>query len=145
MIIFFWRPKVEKKNFFKATAPGQYVSIDQIISTQVGFVAQIKGRLTKFRYLAATVFVGHYSRTSYVYLMYHLTSNKTLQAKRAYGQWSENHGVTIQNYHCDNGRFSDNAFISHWNDNRQQVTFCGVNERLKNGIYERAINNTRPM
>ena len=80
MIIFFWRPKVEKKNFFKATAPGQYVSIDKIVSTQVGFVAQIKGRLTKRRYLASTVFVGHYSRTLYVHLMYHLTSNETLQA-----------------------------------------------------------------
>jgi hypothetical protein len=32
---------------FTATKPGEIVSVDQLISTQVGFIAQLKGRLTK--------------------------------------------------------------------------------------------------
>jgi len=58
---------------FKATAPGQIVSVDQMISTQVGFIAQLKGSLTKKRYTAATVFTEHYSHLQYIHLMTHLT------------------------------------------------------------------------
>jgi hypothetical protein len=32
---------------FVATKAGQCVSVDQMISTQVGFIAQLKGTLTK--------------------------------------------------------------------------------------------------
>jgi hypothetical protein len=32
---------------FVATKPGQIVSFDQMISTQVGFIAQLKGGLTR--------------------------------------------------------------------------------------------------
>jgi len=44
---------------FVATKPGQIVSVDQMISTQVGFIAQLKGGLTKKRYTAAKVFMDH--------------------------------------------------------------------------------------
>jgi hypothetical protein len=57
-----WRTKSpSNKEVFKVTAPGQCVSVDQLMSTQVGFVGQLKGRLTTQRYRAATVFVDHYS------------------------------------------------------------------------------------
>jgi hypothetical protein len=32
---------------FEGTAPGQIISVDQMISTQMGFIAQRKGALTK--------------------------------------------------------------------------------------------------
>ncbi len=50
---------------FAATKPGHCVSVNQMISTQVGFVAQLKGMLTKKRYKAATVFVDHFLRLQY--------------------------------------------------------------------------------
>ena len=45
-----WRGKETAKQVFKATKPGQCVSVDQMISTQVGFFAQLKGRLIKKLY-----------------------------------------------------------------------------------------------
>ncbi len=53
---------------FVATKHGQIVSVDQMISTQVGFIAQLKGGLTKKRYTIATVFTDHYSRLQYTHI-----------------------------------------------------------------------------
>ena len=70
-----WRGKEgdSSHTVFEATAPVQIVSVDQMISTQVGFIAQLKGSLTKKRYMAATVFTDHYSHLQYIHLMTHLT------------------------------------------------------------------------
>jgi hypothetical protein len=54
-------------------------------STEPGFYAQAKGALTKTRYWNATIFVDHYLRLEFVYLMTsNLTSAKTINAKRAF-------------------------------------------------------------
>jgi hypothetical protein len=44
-----------------ATAPGQMVSVDQLESSTAGFISQLKGRLTRRRYKAATIFVDNFS------------------------------------------------------------------------------------
>ena len=93
-----------------------------MISTQVGFVAQLKGILTKRRYRAATVFVDHYSRIRYVHLMSRLSSEETVKAKQAFERWAADQGVTIKHYHCDNGRFADNAFIAHCEESKLHTT-----------------------
>ena len=92
-----------------ATKPGQCVSVDQMISTQVGFYAQLKGRLTKQLYQGSTIFVN-FSGYKYSYLMTHLLSEETVSAKLAFGRHASELGVTILHYHADNGRFCDNAF-----------------------------------
>ena len=64
-----WRGK-ETKSFhevFVTVKPGECVSIDHMTSTELGFVAQLKGKLTKKRYPCATIFVDHYSRLQYVH------------------------------------------------------------------------------
>jgi hypothetical protein len=66
---------------FVATKAGQCVSVDQLVSTQVGFIAQLKGTLTKKRYTAAIVFVDHFSWLKYVHLMTKLTSEENMDAK----------------------------------------------------------------
>ena len=42
-----WRGKENAGQVFVATRPGQCISVDQMNSTQVGFIAQLKGSLTK--------------------------------------------------------------------------------------------------
>ena len=42
--------------------PGECVSVDQMESPTAGFIAQMKGKLTKGRYKYATVYIDHYSR-----------------------------------------------------------------------------------
>jgi hypothetical protein len=79
---------------FVVTKAGQCVSVDQLISTQVGFIAQLKGTLTK-KCSAATVFVDHYSRLKYINLMTKLTSDETMEAKRAFEHFAKQHGIRI--------------------------------------------------
>jgi hypothetical protein len=128
---------------FVATKPGQIISFDQMISTQVGFIAQLKGGLTKQRYTAATVFTDHYSRLQYIHLMTPLTTQETVDAKRAFEYFAEQHGVQILHYHCDNGRFADNDFKNACASANQRVTFCGVNAHFQNGIAKKAICDLR--
>jgi hypothetical protein len=64
-----------------ATAPGKMVSVDQMESSAAGSISQIKGKLTRRRYKAATIFVDNFSRMGYVHLQESLTSADTLEAK----------------------------------------------------------------
>ena len=84
-----WQTKGSEsgKQVFRATRPGQVVSVDQMESTQPGFVGQLKGRLTKQRYKAATVFVDHFSGLRYIHTMTSTSSNETIKAKLAFEQF----------------------------------------------------------
>jgi hypothetical protein len=136
-----WRRRETSSKVFVATKAGQCVSVDQMILTQVGFIAQLKGTLTKKRYTVATIFVDHYSRLKYIHLMTKLTSDETMDAKRAFEHFDKQHGVRILHYHCDNGQFADNAFKNSCRAKGQQLTFCGVNAHFQNGIAEKAIRD----
>ena len=65
---------------FKATKAGQAISVDQMISTQPGFIVQHKSKLTNQCYKAATIFVNHFSGLQYIHMMTNVSSNKTLKA-----------------------------------------------------------------
>jgi hypothetical protein len=119
---------------FVATKPGECVSVNQMTLTELGFVPQLKGKLTKKRYRCATIFVDHYSRLRYAHPQVDDSSIETVAAKRTFETFAAQHGVRIQHYHCNNGRFSDNAFKQACHDARQQLTFCGVNDHFQNGI-----------
>ncbi len=58
-----WQVKETKANHeaFVATKPGECILVDQMMSTEVDFYAQLKGKLTKKHYKCATVFVDHFS------------------------------------------------------------------------------------
>jgi hypothetical protein len=101
----------------------------------------MKGKLTKKCYKCTTVFVDHYSRLRIVHLQLDNKSDKTLAAKLAFKQYAAEHGVKILHYHCDNGRFQDNAFQQAYHEARQQLTFCGVNAHFYNGVAEQAIRD----
>jgi hypothetical protein len=57
-----WKGQETSSEVFVAMKAGQCVSVNQMMLMQVGFIAQLKGTLTKKRYTVATVFVHHYSR-----------------------------------------------------------------------------------
>jgi hypothetical protein len=124
-----------------ATSPGQMVSVDQLESSASGFISQLKGRLTRRRYNASTVFVDHFSRMSYVHLQESLISVDTVEAKEAFEAFARNMGVRIQHYHADNGRFSDNGFMNAVNKQQQNIYFCGVNAHFQNGLAYKIIRD----
>jgi hypothetical protein len=138
-----WRGKKTKASHevFIATKPGECVSINQMASTEVGFFVQMKGKLTKRHYRCTTIFVDHCSRLRFVHLQIDDSSAETLATKRAFETFAAEHGVKILHYHCNNGRFQDNAFKQACHDAQQQLTFCGVNAHFQNGIAERSIRN----
>jgi hypothetical protein len=138
-----WRGKETKASHevFIATKPGECVSVDQMASTEVGFFAQMKGKLTKKRFRCATIFIDHYSRLRFVNLQIDDSSAETLVAKCAFETFAAEHGMKILHYHCDNERFHDNAFKQACHNARQQLTVCGVNAHFQNGIAEHSIHN----
>jgi hypothetical protein len=65
-----WHCKETKASnkVFITTKPGECVYVDQMLLTEVGFYAQLKGKLTKKRYKGATIILDHFSRQCFVHL-----------------------------------------------------------------------------
>ena len=74
-------------------------------------------------------------------MMTNLSAAKTIHAKLTFERFATEHVIKIKHYHCDNGRFTDTAFIWTCEESRQTLTFCGVNAHFQNGIVERAIRD----
>ena len=137
-----WRVKGDDKNATKtATWPGQIVSGDQLESNSLGFIAQLKGKLTQQWYKYAMVFIDQFSGYTFVYLQRCITSEETVMAKHAFERAAEQRGIKILHYHTDNGRFADNAFIADCNAQRQILLYCGVNAHFQNSIAEQFIRD----
>jgi hypothetical protein len=144
-----WRTKSaqNKGNLRIVQAPGECVSVDQLESQLPGFVAQLKGKLTRKRYKAATaVFVDHKSRLSYVHLQESLTSKETVEAKHAFKALARSFGIRILHYHgADNGHFADNLFLKDVATSGQTISFCGVSAHFQNGIAEKMIRDLQEL
>jgi hypothetical protein len=138
-----WRVKGEYTQTPRAvTRPGECVAVDQLESTTPGFVGQLKGQiLTKVRYRYAAVFVDLYSDYTYVHFHANITSEETVRAKQAFETHLRTYGVTVLQYHVDNGRFQDKLFKLDCESKNQQLSFCGVNAHYQNGRAEKKIQD----
>ena len=136
-----WRTKGQTSNIRTVTKPGECVSVDQLESPVAGFIGQNKGFFFRKRYKVATIFVDHFSRLSFVHLQESTKGEETLLAKRAFETYAASFGVTVVNYHADNGRFAERLFLDHAAVNHQSVTLCGVNAHFQNGIAEKRIRD----
>ena len=122
-----WRHKQNQRQIKVCTKPGECVSVDQLDSSTPGFIAQLKGRLTRDRYHCATVYVDHARRNSYIHLQRSTSSNETFLSKRAFESYARKNGVSVNHYHCYNGRFADTSFIRDVQNNGQSISYSGVN------------------
>ena len=86
-------------------------SVDQQESCQIGFFAQLKGRLTRKKYTSTTIFVDYNSDLKYIHFATAVTSEETLYAKECFECFCHQHNVFVEHYHCDDGYFADKAFI----------------------------------
>ena len=66
------------------TKPAQCVLVYQMISLELGFIAQLKGYLTRARYIVINVYIDHFSRSSLVYLQQMQISEETLESKNIF-------------------------------------------------------------
>jgi len=124
-----------------ASIPGEFISIDTFESTTKGLIAQVKGNLTKAKSVASTVFLDHFSDLSFVYMLKDQTNKETLKAKYAFEVFAKTHGVVVQQYHADSGRFANNAFANDARAQKQKVSYCGVNAHHQNGRAEKCIRD----
>jgi len=108
-----WYSKTSKEKpimSYTITRPGQCISVDQLESTTPGLIAQMKGKPTMKRYIAATVFIDHYSGFTFVHIQKSTSADETIEGKKAFEQYARSQGVSILHYHADNGRFADNKW-----------------------------------
>jgi hypothetical protein len=138
-----WRTKSQPGRIHQCSQPGECVSVDQMESSTLGFIGQLKGALTKRRYKAATVFVDHFSDFTFIHLQESMTSQETIKAKQSFEAFARQHGVQIRHYHCDNGRFAENEFLDAVKKSQQTISFCGTNSHHQNGRAEKRIRDLR--
>jgi hypothetical protein len=140
-----WRTKSSNNNTAATSTtkmkPGECVSIDQLESTTPGLIGQLKGIPTKARYKAATIFIDHATRFTYVHLQQSTNAEETIMAKKAFESVAANYGIRIWHYHADNGRFAENRFKESIQQQGQTISFCGVNAHFQNGMAERKIRD----
>ena len=134
-----WRSKgAPTSPIWKAMSVGLIISVDQLELSMVGFIAQLKGKLTTQRYQYATVFMDQYSQYAY-YLQLAITSAETVQAKHSFECLAKDMGIHIHHYHADNGRFTDKGFVEDCQKQRQGLTNFGVNAHFQNSVVEKKI------
>jgi hypothetical protein len=126
-------------------APGDLVSVDVLVSSTPGLVAQMAGFLTRKRYKYACVFVDHFSDFGYVYMMKEQTANEALDAKLAFEAYSEAHGIEVKRYHADNGVCATQQWKEDCYQQWQLLTLAGVNAHHQNGKVERRIRTLQDL
>ena len=130
-----WQSKQERqRQWNQALKPGDVISVDQMVSPVPGLIAQMVGFLTKQCYKYATVFIDQASRMGFVYLQKTCSAEETIEAKRAFEKYAANRGVTIQAYHVDNGIFKAKKWMEECHQQKQNLTFAGINAHHQNSI-----------
>ena len=134
-----WRTKAKPSSIRKdiVKAPGDLVCIDHIISAQPGLLPRISGHHTRERISAACVFKDCYSGFTYVHLMTSCDLEQTINAKVSFEKLASTYGVSVKQYHADNGHFACKGFRDVVTASNKKITFCGVGSHHQNGIVRK--------
>ncbi len=76
-----------------------------------------------------------------IYLQEDVSMDSTLDAKLDYERRATTFGISLTEYHADNGRFVDAAWHDSCHALQQSFQFCGVGSHHQNGIAERRIRD----
>eukprot|EP00957_Ditylum_brightwellii_P140522 10706026-Ditylum_brightwellii.AAC.1 len=68
-----------------------------------------------------------------------MSGKETLQSKHAYERVAAAHGVHVQRYHSDNGRFGEKSFRVACDEQGQEINFGGVGAHHQNSTAENRI------
>jgi hypothetical protein len=90
-------------------------------------------------YSCGTLFVDHASGKRFNFCQYSTTAAKTLSNKHQLESIARQEGITIQEYHADNGIFTSKVFKADCDSLDQKYTFSGVGAHHQNGVAERNI------
>ena len=59
---------------------------------------------------------------------------QNINAKVSFEKLASTYGVTVKQYHADNGIFACKGFRDVITESNQKITFCGVGAHHQNGI-----------
>jgi hypothetical protein len=120
--------------------PGDRVSLDQYVSSIPGPLEHMYGKEKKRDKLTGgTIFVDHATGHVFIYNQVSARAGETLIGKKTYERLTLDIGVSVQNYHADNGIFATKAFKAHCDYKCQELEFIGVGAHHQNGVAEHAI------
>ena len=102
-------------------------------------MAQMRGFITKKRYLYATIYADHHSSLGFVHLQESSLMIDTIQGKDAFESYARACGVIIKHYHAKNGLFDEKGWTDHVRQRGQTINFCGINYHHQNGVAEKRI------
>jgi hypothetical protein len=119
--------------------PGDCVSVDQIESSEPGYVDVHTGKPTTAKYHAASLYTDHASRFMYLKCHYSTGGQEAVAGKCLFEQLAAGHGIKIKAYRGDNGIMAKRDYLQDVEIKQQSITFAGVNNHSQNGIAERGI------
>jgi hypothetical protein len=93
--------------------PGDKVSVDQIESTTPSLVDVHKRKPIFAKYHAASIYVDHARRFTYIKCHYSTGAAKAIEGKQHFEQLAASHGVKIKAYQADNGIMSCHSYVQH--------------------------------
>ena len=126
--------------------PGQKVSMDHFIVSTPGRLFSSRGSDPFDRaYKGGVIFVDHATGFVFVELVVNFTAGEALRAKREFEREMSSMGVTVLNYHTDNGVFTAAEFQDELAQLGQDMTFSGVGAHHQNAVAERAIGTITAM
>ncbi len=140
------RPEVVGSLSRGVVAPGDRFSVDQYESSVRGRPTSIRGRgLMHQQLCGGTLFIDHASGRIFVEHQVSLSADDTIVSKRLVEQEALQCGVSIREFHTDNGIFSSKAFEEELRTQHQRQLFSGVGAHHQNGKAERAIQTVQNM
>ena len=119
--------KVEKVLSKDATILGRKVSVDHFIVSTPGRLLSSRGRdLPDQSYKGGMIFVDHACGFVFVSPVVNFTAGGALLAKQEFEAEMASMGVTVVNYHSDNGVFTSSQFQVELAKMRQDLTLSNV-------------------
>jgi hypothetical protein len=119
--------------------PGDCISGNQVESTVPGLIPTYRGLPTNDKFHAGTLFIDHASGFLHFTPYISTGSSEAIKAKHSFELLASQYNHVIKSYHTDNGVFASKDFRTSCTQQRQRITFCGVNAHHQNGITERFI------
>ncbi len=120
--------------------PGQLIFSDQYTSRVPGRAFTSKGKSSSdLQYTGGTIFCD--AASGFVFAMHQvgLTAEETIRSKIAFEREAVGCGVSVLNYHTDNGIYARTEYMRELAQKGQGIKMSGVSAQFQNGVAENAI------
>jgi hypothetical protein len=107
-------------------SPGQRIFVDQYKSRAPGRTFTSKGASSSLKFVGGTLFYDAASGYISVHHQHGLTAAETIQSKIKFEQEASQCGVSVGQYHTDNGVFNAQEFMKEIAEQGQGIQFSGV-------------------